>query len=103
MLFVTSFIFEIVQLCVGHDLIKATLLYFVLLQSIQNELPDIIYSFVRSCYSSESYLRFGQFNIHSKEGVQKGDPLGPLLFCIATLSIIKRLKSEFNRAFFKRF
>ena len=26
--FVTSFIFEIVQLCVGHDLIKATLLYF---------------------------------------------------------------------------
>ena len=54
------------------------------------------YSFVRSCYASESYLRFGQFNIHSKEGVQQGDPLGPLMFCIATLSIIKRLKSEFN-------
>ena len=32
----------------------------------------------------------------SEEGVQQGDPLGPLLFCLATLPIVKRLSSPLN-------
>ena len=67
----------------------------VILDSIQKDFPGI-FAFINSCYSSRSYLRFGQFNINSDEGVQQGDPLGPLLFCMATLSLVKQMKSELN-------
>ena len=33
--------------------------------------------------------------IHSCEGVQQGDPLGPLLFCVAVQDLIRSLCSEF--------
>jgi hypothetical protein len=32
----------------------------------------------------------------SETGVQQGDPLGPLLFCLTLHPVIKSLKSEFN-------
>ena len=43
-----------------------------------------------------SLLSFGDFIINSAEGIQQGDPLGPMLFCIATIGLAKRLKSELN-------
>ena len=33
--------------------------------------------------------------IISSEGVQQGDPLGPLLFCLTNLEIAQAIKSEF--------
>ena len=53
-----------------------------LLKAVQNLVPDI-YPFVHSVYSSPSSLFWGDKSIKSAEGVQQGDPLGPLLFCLA--------------------
>ncbi len=47
-----------------------------------NHCPTI-YSFVHSAYSSPSNLLWGDKIVKSVEGVQQGDPLGPLLFCLA--------------------
>jgi hypothetical protein len=33
---------------------------------------------------------------NTETGVQQGDPLGPVLFCLALHPVIKSLKSEFN-------
>jgi len=54
----------------------------VVLECVADRLPDLL-SFVVSAYSTPSRLLFGEFVIGSEEGVQQGDPLGPLLFCLA--------------------
>lgn len=41
-----------------------------------------------------SDLHFGSFTVPSEEGAQQGDPLGPLLFCLALHDILTSLKSE---------
>ena len=51
---------------------------------------------VLSAYSSPSSLFFGDFVIDSCEGVQQGDPLGPLLFCLTINPIVPELNSEFR-------
>ena len=62
---------------------------------IREELPEL-YPFIESCYSGQSYLRFGHYTLLSDEGSQQGDPLGPLLFCATVMSIVKRVKSQCN-------
>lgn len=57
--------------------------------------PDI-YSFVFQCYSINSFLIFGPGVILSQTGVQQGDPLGPMLFCLTINNLIKSLQSNFN-------
>ena len=52
-------------------------------------------SFVFSCYSSSSTL-LHKITLQSVEGVQQGDPLGPLLFCLTIHPLITHLKSEFK-------
>ena len=42
-----------------------------------------IYPFVHSVYSSPSSLFWDNRTLSSSEGVQQGDPLGPLLICLA--------------------
>jgi len=39
-------------------------------------------------------LKFGDFVISSEEGVQQGDPLGPLEFCLVINPLIRSLSSE---------
>ena len=56
---------------------------------------DIAPQLVLSAYSSPSSLFFGDFVIDSCEGVQQGDPLGPLLFCLTINSIVPELNSDF--------
>ena len=46
------------------------------------------------CYSSPSFLHFGDHTINSICGVLQGDPLGPLGFALTLLPIIKNVKSE---------
>ena len=52
-----------------------------MLEATRDLTPDI-YPFVLSSYSSPSHLQWGDRSILSAEGVQLGDPLGPLLFCL---------------------
>ena len=47
------------------------------------------------CYSTESYIKFGNHSLLSRCGVQQGDPLGPLCFALTLQPIIERIKREF--------
>ena len=68
-----------------------------MLAVIHEELPEL-FSFIDSCYSG-SFLRFGQFTLHSEEGCLQGDPLGPLLFCHTVMALVKRIKSQCSVCF----
>jgi hypothetical protein len=67
----------------------------VMLAVIHDELPEL-FAFIDSCYSEQSFLRFGQYTLLSDEGPQQGDPLGPLLFCAAAMRLVKRIKAKLN-------
>ena len=64
-----------------------------MLEAVQSLAPSI-YPFVHSVYSSPSSLFWSDKSIHSSEGVQQGDPLGPLLFCLTIQHVCSQLKSE---------
>ncbi len=53
-----------------------------------------LHPFVYSAYSSPSFRFWMDRTIHSAEGVQQGDPLGPLLFCLSIQHIITQLESK---------
>ena len=57
--------------------------------------PELL-PLVLSAYGSSSCLFFGKDIILSSEGVQQGDPLGPLLFCFAIHGLVHQLQSELN-------
>ena len=44
-------------------------------------------------YGVSSVLAFGDKTVASSSGVQQGDPLGPLLFCLAIQPILDFLSS----------
>ena len=67
----------------------------VVLKLVQERLPEL-YPFVYQCYGKESNLFFGEDSIQSSEGVQQGDPLGPFLFSLAVMDVIKKMKSDLN-------
>ena len=56
--------------------------------------PDI-FPLVYSAYSAPSHLFWGDRLLSSAEGVQQGDPLGPLLFCLTLFPLSQRLSSRF--------
>ena len=57
--------------------------------------PELL-PLVTCAYSTPSSLFFGEDIIPSSEGVQQGDPLGPLLFCLAIHDLVQQLQSEFT-------
>ena len=64
-----------------------------ILESTLQLLPEI-YTYVHSAYSTASDLYLGEDKIRSDEGVQQGDPLGPLLFCITIQPLLTNCPSE---------
>ena len=65
-----------------------------MLSSVGELAPDIL-PFVHSAYSSPSSLYCGNDIFQSSEGVQQGDPLGPLLFCLSLYHLLSQMRSEF--------
>ena len=66
-----------------------------MLEAARENIPELFH-YVFSCYSSPSSLFFHGTTLQSAEGVQQGDPLGPLLFCLTIHPLITSLKSEFR-------
>ena len=65
----------------------------VILEAVARHFPELL-EYAVSAYGAGSDLRFGCFTVPSFEGVQLGDSLGPLLFCLAVHELLSALKSE---------
>ena len=65
-----------------------------MLSSVGELAPDIL-PFIHSAYSSPSSLYCGNDILQSSEGVQQGDLLGPLLFCLSLYHLHSQMRSEF--------
>ena len=65
-----------------------------MLNAVFDKVPEI-YSFCNLAYRGTSILKFGKRLISSQEGVQQGDPLGPLIFCLTIHPTLLSLESEF--------
>ena len=64
-----------------------------MLQSVSVMSP-MFFWFVQSAYEMPSCLFCGDHILQSAEGVQQGDPMGPLLFCLSIHALVSKLKSE---------
>ncbi|XP_055357023.1 uncharacterized protein LOC129602087 [Paramacrobiotus metropolitanus] len=69
-----------------------------ILKSAEEFMPEY-YKFVWQCYGEPSILLHGKYSVSSQAGIQQGDPLGPLLYCLATTGPHKRLKSKLKECF----
>lgn len=67
----------------------------VVLSRVKESFPEFFH-FVNQIYRSPKLLSFRDKILLSQRGVQQGDPLGPVLFCLALHPLITSLKSEFN-------
>jgi hypothetical protein len=68
-----------------------------LLQRVAEETPTLL-PFVAYCYCNPSSLLFEHHVIASASGVQQGDPLGPLLFCIGLAPLLEAIITEIPEA-----
>ncbi|XP_055346445.1 uncharacterized protein LOC129593946 [Paramacrobiotus metropolitanus] len=67
----------------------------VMLKKVAEVLPQY-YAFISAAYSTPSSLFCGDQIIASAHGIQQGDPLGPLLFCLISANLSRELQSELN-------
>ena len=65
-----------------------------IIEAVAARFPELS-QFVVACYGAPTSLFFGDSVLSSEEGVQQGDPLGPLLFCLAIKSLLDQVSSEF--------
>ena len=62
---------------------------------VKKYIPEY-FGFVSQMYRQSSHLIFGPHLLESACGVQQGDPLGPLLFCLVIKGLTERIKSTLN-------
>lgn len=62
-----------------------------MLLAVCERVPQI-FPLVHSAYSAPSSLFIQDKTIQSAEGIQQGDPLGPLLFSLATMDLMRPLR-----------
>ncbi len=60
-----------------------------------HDLCPVLYPYIYSAYSAPSDLHWRNKTLQSAEGLQQGDPLAPLLFCLTLHRHCQQLKSEF--------
>ena len=66
------------------------------MKKVKEHIP-VLYNMTWQSYAKASNLYFnGQDIIQSREGVQQGDPMGPLLFSLAIQDLVNSCKSELN-------
>ncbi|GJT74108.1 hypothetical protein Tco_1040833 [Tanacetum coccineum] len=51
---------------------------------------------VKFCYSTPARLYYGEHTLRSYQGVQQGDPLGPLLFALVLHPLVCKIKESFS-------
>ena len=66
-----------------------------MLDAVREHVPEL-HPFIHSAYSLPSSLFWSDKTIQSAEGVQQGDPLGPLLFCLSIHHMGTQLESELS-------
>ena len=64
-----------------------------ILEAIHATLPEV-YSYEYASYASSSRLSFADNIMSSDEGIQQGDPIGPLLFCLTLHPVLFRCRWE---------
>jgi len=64
-----------------------------MLNAVAQHIPEIL-PFCYSAYACSPMLKFGDRILDSNEGIQQGDPLGPLLFCLTIQPILQSLSSQ---------
>ena len=68
------------------------------LRAVAAHIP-MLYAFCHLTYANHTSLLFGEDLISSEDGVQQGDPLGPLLFCLSIHPILAAFQSPFIACF----
>jgi hypothetical protein len=58
--------------------------------------PELL-PFINVCYGQPSFLLYGESVIMSEQGLQQGDPLGPMFYCTSTQKLISKLKTEYGQ------
>ena len=64
-----------------------------MLMTVRESIPEL-FQFVHSVYAQTSSLFCTDQVVKSSEGVQQGDPLGPMLFCLTIHPMVEKLRSE---------
>ena len=64
-----------------------------MLLAVHKYAPEL-YKFCHLAYAQSSFLKFGPHILLSEEGVQQGDPLGPLCFCLTIHELLMSLSSK---------
>jgi len=70
----------------------------VFLERLAMHVPELL-PYATLCYGTSSTLTFGEGTISSAEGIQQGDPMGPMLFCLSIHTLLLSLSSEVTIAY----
>jgi Reverse transcriptase (RNA-dependent DNA polymerase) len=61
-----------------------------ILEAVAKHFPQLL-PYVTSTIGSSSDLQFADFRLHSEEGAQQGDTLGPLYFCLFIMELLESM------------